>query len=118
MTFRHVVALALVGWYLLLPPAGTESKLPNINSPLSAWNQDGAFPRSATCMKKRKERLNLSRQQVAKLEQQDAKEMKSHVYTSEPVARNYMSEPAVRAFAAQMQTSRCVSTDDPRLKPN
>jgi|ERR1700722_9386603 hypothetical protein len=118
MTFRHTVALALVGWYLLLPPAGTDGRVPNTNAPLSAWHQDGAFHRSAACMKKRKARLNLSRQQVATLEQQNAKEMKSHVYTSEPVARDYMSEPAVRTFAAQMQASRCISTDDPRLKKN
>jgi len=53
---------------------------------------------------------------MAALKQQNAKEMKSHVYTSEPAAKDYMSEPAVRTFAAQMQAGRCISTDDPRLK--
>jgi hypothetical protein len=28
MNSRHTAALALVGWYLMLPPAGTEGKLP------------------------------------------------------------------------------------------
>jgi hypothetical protein len=116
MNFSHTAALALVGWYLMLPPVGTDGKPPNINAPLSTWHQVGAFHSSAACKKKRKSRLNLSQQQVAALKQQNTKEMKSHVYTSEPAARDYMSEPAVRTFAAQMQASRCISTDDPRIK--
>jgi hypothetical protein len=65
--------------------------------------------------KKRKSRLNLSQQQVA-AQATNAKEMKSHVYTREPAAKDYMSGPAVRTFAAQMPASRCIATDDPRLK--
>jgi hypothetical protein len=42
--------------------------------------------------------------------------MKSHVYTSEPAAEDYMSEPAASIFAAQMQASRRISNEDPRLK--
>jgi hypothetical protein len=113
---HHAGALALVGSYLMLPPAGTEGKLPNVNAPLSVWHQDSAFHSSAACKKERKSRLNLSQQQTAALKQQNAKEMKSHVYTSEPADKDYMSGPAVRAFAAQMPASRCISADDPRLK--
>jgi hypothetical protein len=116
MKSRHAAALALVGWYLMLPPAGTDGKLPNVNAPLSIWHQAGAFHSSAASKKERNSRLNLSQQQMAALKQENAKEMKSHVYTSEPADKDYMSGPAVRAFAAQMQASRCISIDHPRLK--
>ena len=47
MTLRHAAALALVGWYLIVPPERCEDKtrsdldtcdqVPNLEAPLSAW---------------------------------------------------------------------------------
>ncbi len=36
MSFTHIAALALVGWYLLLPPT-TPPNGPSLNAPLSQW---------------------------------------------------------------------------------
>jgi hypothetical protein len=39
------------GGYLMLPPAVTHGKLPNINAALSTGHQDGVFHSSAACKK-------------------------------------------------------------------
>jgi len=40
MNIRHAAALALVGWYLLMPPWGTTDW--NTSAPLTEWNVGGA----------------------------------------------------------------------------
>ncbi len=37
MRYRHAAALALIGWYLLLPPAGRDYPMGNADLPLSQW---------------------------------------------------------------------------------
>ena len=43
MRLRHAAALALVGWYLVLPPWG------NVNAPLSKWHIYQPFDSAAEC---------------------------------------------------------------------
>ena len=37
MKFRHAAALALVGWYLMLPPLTPNARWIDTTAPLSAW---------------------------------------------------------------------------------
>ena len=44
MKFHHAAALALAGWYLMVPPVQQSSQLaPNPHAPLKDWSQEGAF---------------------------------------------------------------------------
>jgi hypothetical protein len=47
MNLRHAAALALVGWYLMVPPS-TGGKL-DTKAPLSQWINEGAFDRADDC---------------------------------------------------------------------
>ena len=62
----HAAALALVGWYLILPRV-----LPNgatdIKAPLSEWEQSGVFDHAADCNQAMLELGYRSLQQTAKV---------------------------------------------------
>ena len=91
---RHAAALALVGWYLMLPPierggSGGQFWVP-ANEPLSMWSTDRTFNSEDEC-----------NSALADLKQ----------------PRTY-SGNAEQAQDMQRQRAICVSTDDPRLKGN
>ena len=58
MCFRHVATLALIGWYLMLPPVGSVESRRNPSTglyvaystqPLSAWDIAGSYATAADC---------------------------------------------------------------------
>ena len=53
MTLRHAAALALVGWYLMVPPAtapnGTKGAKLMTDAPLSRWFMHGSFDSAKQC---------------------------------------------------------------------
>ncbi len=86
----HTAALALVGWYLMLPMLREKSFTPDSNAPLSEWWIQSSFDTAAEC---EEARTNLQRgiQLPAKGGRVDA-------------------GSAVRLMA------HCIASDDPRLK--
>jgi hypothetical protein len=48
MALRHAAALALVGWYLMMPPM-TEKNEADAEGPLSKWQNDGSFDLASAC---------------------------------------------------------------------
>jgi hypothetical protein len=89
MNLRHAAALALVGWYLMVPPGKSNSGVePDLQWPLAQWSSLQSFDAAADCERAKKE-LQLK----------------------------YMSlSSAHRVTVFEMAT--CVEADDPRLKPN
>jgi hypothetical protein len=47
---RHAVALALVGWYLMIPPLSSEGKV-DTHAPMSRWHQFMSFDAASACQK-------------------------------------------------------------------
>ena len=45
---RHAAALALVGWYLMMPPLGSDGR-PDDSAPLPQWKIRGSFDTAAGC---------------------------------------------------------------------
>ena len=91
MSFRHVTMLALVGWYLMLPPMGSVESRRNPSTgfyvaystqPLSTWEIEGSYDTAGEC--------------------------RSAVEQADQLARQNC--PDCSAVAA------CIATDDPRLK--
>ena len=47
MKLRHAAALALVGWYLMVPP--TENGQLNLHAPLNKWIIDSEYDSAGDC---------------------------------------------------------------------
>ncbi|MGO9266812.1 MAG: hypothetical protein ACLQBA_18355 [Candidatus Binataceae bacterium] len=95
MTFRHAAALALVGWYLMIPPIGNDLQdfKKNLKTPLSTWIQDSAYDSAKDCEAAKDSLLE--------------KRMSKNESRFDP-------DSAAR-FALATAVGKCVSSDDPRL---
>jgi hypothetical protein len=49
MNVRHVAALLLVGWSLIMPPLSQDRQLVEKNAPLSRWDTIGTYDTAAAC---------------------------------------------------------------------
>ncbi|MGB0059121.1 hypothetical protein [Candidatus Binatus sp.] len=101
MSLRHAAALALVGWYLMVPPAIPGTGQVDQSAPLSQWKIRRQFPHDQGC---EATKARLREQALAAQTQNDA---------AEP--RRGERNPEQRCILCNAQ---CVAQDDPRLKPN
>ncbi len=91
MKLRHTAALALMGWYLMVPPFIGSTGIAD-QEPISAWQRFGPYKSESDCTK-------------SKSKWQD--------FLKAPYADNDTSqEQALMAF----QKALCVSENDPRLE--
>jgi hypothetical protein len=102
MTFRHVAALALVGWYLMIPPivrpSGREGTA-DANAPLSKWVKviRGSFDSEDACD------VALRRFQFG---------VRSNYQSAEPEA---LTESEFQSIQ-QASSAKCIASDDLRFK--
>jgi hypothetical protein len=101
MTVRHAAALAIVGWYLMVPPTIPGTGEVNQGVPLSQWTIRRRFPHNEGC---EATKARLHEQALAAQTQRDAQD-----------PRRGERNPELRCILCQAQ---CVADDDPRLKPN
>ncbi len=93
---RHTAALALVGWYLLIPPLVNAPYKVDTEAPLTSWKVSQTFDTREEC---------------------DKSLLAAHAkYKPTATAPIGTIKKGTRAFALQMTFTRCVSSDDPRLK--
>jgi hypothetical protein len=115
----HAVALALVGWYLMLPPLRPVSPedvsdrrvdltvppnrpMVDLTAPLAQWTIIKTFPTEKECRARAK----------AALSEYRFKKMKDSFATT-----GYQSYPARDLSPLEQEKdSRCIATDDPRRK--
>jgi hypothetical protein len=93
---RHAAALALVGWYLMVPPLVNAPYKIDMEAPLTSWKLYQTLDTAEECNK-----ALLSAQAKYK-----------HT-ASAPIGS---IKKGTRAFALQMTFAQCVSSDDPGLK--
>jgi hypothetical protein len=105
MKICHATALALVGWYLLIPPVfspmGDHPRSFNdLNAPLNKWDIWVSFESYASCEKE-----------------------KEHLRKEAPLRLKFAHERSdqdpngnIVAVAEAWQMAECIATDDPRLK--
>jgi hypothetical protein len=103
---RHAAALALVGWYLMVPPNRRD------DAPLSEWTISQSYPSADACQSAQ----NKNRDQAhAKLEQYDSMTGQQRL-NLEHNQKAFDQETNDRDnFNAAFQ-SACIASDDPRLK--
>jgi hypothetical protein len=92
---RYAATLALVGWYLLVPPSRPNYEVDQ-SAPLSRWAQDASFDTASECEHNRQEMIE---------------SLASHKVKNMSVE---MQNGNARIYAL----SRCIATDDPRLNSN
>jgi hypothetical protein len=94
MKLRHVATLALVGWYLMLPPFDDDPDIPT--KPLSVWHSSGAYDSAAAC-------------ETAK---EDIERKTANFSLSHPNSKSADRD------ASRWSNAQCIASDDPRLKGN
>ncbi len=95
MRLVHAAALALTGWYLVIPPAqNTEDPRVDAEAPLSQWQVESSYDTAAQCEAARAEARKPIRWPA-----EQGKFAKLDAYDN---------------LAHEMAT--CIATDDPRLK--
>jgi hypothetical protein len=97
MKLRHAAALALVGWYLIVPRYDLDGLVLD-HAPLSTWKIYNQYDSSAQCEE--------IRQQIWRAAQDAIDEHEKRADTEG------LSQATVALSA------RCIAADDPRLKPN
>ena len=88
MSIRHAAALALVGWYMMMPPTGRDYPMGNVDAPLTQW----------------KKRATVYRDQAECEHVLDRIRRNTNAKNKQTAVRYY-------------KQAQCVSADDPRLKP-
>ncbi len=102
---RHAAALALVGWYLMMPPfvrTGNEV-YPDDDAPLSKWRMAGSFDSAGACQQKKDDYIYHPCILV--------------VPAGSVCPQNAIPPENAAERAADIE-ARCIGTDDPRLKGN
>ena len=97
----HPIAIALVGWYLMLPPATGQQGLPRlmVNAPIAVWTIAESFDTSKACERELDVRRSNFEQIYKNVNHNNAgAEFRSGLYLE---AAN---------------SAACVATDDPRLR--
>jgi hypothetical protein len=94
-TVSHAAALALVGWYIMIPPPAPNTKqLVDTDAPLSKWKVWIAADSAEACNQK----------------QQELRKAANHAAAEDP------NRVAAQGYASQMAFSQCISSDDSRLQ--
>jgi hypothetical protein len=88
---RHAAALALVGWYLMIPPITPDGTV-HSDARLARWRIDGNFDSSASC-----------------------EFMRDSLRRTTVLARRAQDPPMEVELAADHQAV-CIASDHPRLK--
>ena len=119
MILRHAAALALVGWYLMIPPMVHKENWPPVNpvptAPLGKWFTWNWFDTADACTK---ERSAL----IARGEGNAFNDYRRWLAGREP-SDDLLDEwtsaySLVYAINEANHRSMCIATDDPRLKGN
>ena len=96
----HVVAVSLLGWYLMLPPASGQNGIPQLmtNAPIARWTVAESFDTSKDCEKE----LDLRRTKFEKIYKKT-----NH--------NNVGEEFWSGLYMVAADSAECIATDDPRL---
>jgi hypothetical protein len=106
MNLRHAAAFTLVGWYLMAPPMAYDSQRHATGKvlnglPLSTWEQWSSFDTAKAC------------------EDYQWKQVTTMASATTAAKKRAQTEEQLRRIDAawgQTDLSKCIASDDPRLK--
>jgi hypothetical protein len=117
MNLCHVVALALVGWYLMTPPLGEDPKMCHAlvaddSQPVLDWDVDQSFNCLESCKAAHSELVKHKRLLYDNASAADSNRGKCG--THKTIAAR-QADFALADYTAARK-GQCVASDDPRLK--
>jgi hypothetical protein len=118
MKSRHAVALALVGWYLMVPPpgpprsTGASTAPPNNTAPLNQWTIRNSYDSAQACEAAKKKTLDTATTNMDK-----QKHLAAQRQGLWPDTDSFKDQEFLVADQFEYATEAlCISIDDPRLK--
>jgi hypothetical protein len=106
MNLRRAVALTLVGWSLMFPSRGG-NKQSRVGSPLSSWYNGKTFSSMAECEDAIRNMVDMIKQPNIRAAIDARLKRAAHP----PITSSQWDE-----FSQDLASSRCVASEDPRLK--
>src|SRR5258708_26097425 len=103
MKTRHTITLAIVVWYLMIPPIGADNKV-DVHAPLSQWRRGVGFESEKDCDDSLKDAI----QNPMTPDEYQAAAKQTRKAKLKPLSMSEMTK--------RTQESQCVAEDDPRLK--
>jgi hypothetical protein len=103
MKARHAAALAIVAWYLMIPPIGIDNKV-DVRAPLSQWRKGVKFDLEKECDDSLKDAI----QNPMTPDEYKAAAAATRKARMHPLSKSEMTK--------RTEESKCVAEDDPRLK--
>jgi len=118
MSFYHAAALALVGWYLMIPiPSNSKAEpffnlQPDLDLPLSRWTISKGFDNADDCQD------TLWSWQLASVSPNGDLQVPLPELQAKPKARlpKKQDNQLQRGWDSIFRHAQCIVTDDPRLK--
>lgn len=114
MNLRHAAALALVAWYLMVPPVGKTGRLNmNVDAPFSLWRTFKIYDTEKQC---ESEETAIVEKAKALLRDPENKRYADLIAGKTiPTTQNSIDVLNARGILGPL-LARCVSADDPGLK--
>jgi hypothetical protein len=103
MKSRHAIALAIVAWYLMIPPIDATNKI-DVKAPLLTWRKSMKFDSQDQCEDSLKDVIE---HPTTPAEYQAA---------AKATLKARMKPLTQAEMTKRMKESQCVAEDDPRLK--
>jgi hypothetical protein len=103
MKSYHATALAIVAWYLMIPPIGADNKV-DAHAPLSTWRKGVKFDSEKECDDSLKDAIQ-NPMTPAEYQAAAAATRKAKMH---PLSKSEMTRRTAESL--------CVAADDPRLK--
>jgi len=118
MNFRHATALALVVWYLLMPPEVRDKKgNPVIAEPgISQWNTLAIFDSAMSCHELQNHLLDRARQELIQHYHASGTSSESLAKSAMDRATTPKEIDQIEVILLKLRTS-CVASNDPRFNP-
>jgi hypothetical protein len=103
MNSRHAAALAIVIWYLMIPPIGADNKI-DAHAPLSQWRRGVGFESQQQCDDSLKDAI------------QNPMTLAEYQAAAKATRKAKMKPLTMSEMTRRTAESQCVAVDDPRLK--
>jgi hypothetical protein len=103
MRTRHAASLALVAWYLLIPPIGADNKV-DAHAALSQWRKGVTFQSEKECDDSLKDAI------------QNPMTPDEYQAAAEATRKAKMNPLSKSEMTKRTAESLCVAADDPRIK--
>jgi hypothetical protein len=108
LNLRHAAALALVGWYLMVPPLGIHLDAVPIGP---RWEIRGVYDKADQCQTDLQKWVKAARHSMTKELHVENTDELNRLMDADDFRTRFTADIAVWMFQAE-----CIATDDPRLK--